>query len=48
MIEGYECGAVRDDAPGTGGTSGAAKPSTQSDSGGGLRRSLGWAFFFDL
>ena len=27
---------VRDDLPGTAGTSGAAKPSTQSDSGGGL------------
>lgn len=30
---------VRDDVPGTAGTSGAAKPSTQSDCGGGLRRS---------
>jgi len=32
---------VRDDLPGTAGTSGAAKPSTQSDCGGGLGRSLG-------
>jgi len=31
---------VRDDLLGTAGTSGAAKPSTQSDSGGELGRSL--------